>query len=252
MERMASEIDIKVSPRRRASAPGKARDERSHPRSRSVNRSARAHEFAAFSGDVLRDLDPRGPLESLMAEHVVQAAWRLREAIDRRALPGPRSGSDPDGDGKARKKTPAPTADRAARSVRDAIESLHHLRDRRPVGGGSAPASAPAVAPKSRPGPEIEPNEWPIVPSADCEGWGADPGPRETFAPDWRDRLVFDFDVSDISPVVKGTWITVSHVVSLIVDGWTWADILRAHPELTEEDVRTCLAYAVAQEGEEA
>ena len=66
--------------------------------------------------------------------------------------------------------------------------------------------------------------------------------------PNWRDRLVFDFEVSDISPVVKGTWITVAHVVSLIVDGWTWADILRSHPELTEDDIRTCVAYAMAEE----
>jgi uncharacterized protein (DUF433 family) len=33
-----------------------------------------------------------------------------------------------------------------------------------------------------------------------------------------------------------------------VVDGWTWADILRAHPELTEEDVRACLAYTIHEE----
>ena len=48
--------------------------------------------------------------------------------------------------------------------------------------------------------------------------------------------------------MIKGTWVTVSQVVSLIVDGWTWSDILRAHPELTEDDIRTCLAYTVAEE----
>ena len=64
----------------------------------------------------------------------------------------------------------------------------------------------------------------------------------------WQDRLVFDFNVSETSPVVKGTWVTVGHVVSLIVDGWTWSDILRTHPELTEDDIRTCLAYTVEQD----
>jgi uncharacterized protein (DUF433 family) len=64
----------------------------------------------------------------------------------------------------------------------------------------------------------------------------------------WQDRLVFDFSVSETSPVIKGTWVTVSRVVSLIVDGWNWSDILRAHPELTEDDVRTCLAYTVEQD----
>jgi uncharacterized protein (DUF433 family) len=43
----------------------------------------------------------------------------------------------------------------------------------------------------------------------------------------------------------------VSHVVSLIVDGWTWSNILRTHPELTEEDIRTCLAYTVAEDNDD-
>ena len=42
-----------------------------------------------------------------------------------------------------------------------------------------------------------------------------------------------------------------SHVVSLIVNGQTWADILRSHPELTEDDIRVCVAFAVAQDGDE-
>lgn len=68
--------------------------------------------------------------------------------------------------------------------------------------------------------------------------------------PPWQDRLTFNFDVSESSPVVKGTWVTVGHIVSLIVDGWTWADILRTHPELTEDDIRVCLAYTVESEPE--
>lgn len=105
-------------------------------------------------------------------------------------------------------------------------------------------------------------NEWPIL--------HADSNPRDAFREvnpatiddeeiddesagepmptRWQARLVFDFNVSETSPVVKGTWITVSHVVSLIVDGCRWSDILRDHPELTEEDIRTCLAYTVEQD----
>ena len=64
----------------------------------------------------------------------------------------------------------------------------------------------------------------------------------------WQDRLVLDENVSKTSPVVKGTWVTVSHVVSLIVDGWSWSDVLRTHPELTEDDIRMCLAYSVEQD----
>lgn len=61
-------------------------------------------------------------------------------------------------------------------------------------------------------------------------------------------RLEMDPHVSDSSPVIKGTWVTVSHVISLIVDGWAWADVLRAHPELTEDDIRACLSYTVMTE----
>lgn len=71
---------------------------------------------------------------------------------------------------------------------------------------------------------------------------------EEGAVPLWRERLVFDPTVSDSSPVVRGTWITAEHVASLVVEGWTWAEILRIHPELNEDDVRACLAFAVEEE----
>jgi uncharacterized protein (DUF433 family) len=64
----------------------------------------------------------------------------------------------------------------------------------------------------------------------------------------WADRLTFAPYISKVSPVVKGTFVTVKHVVSLIVDGWTYADIIRAHPNLTESDIRTCLAYDLTRD----
>ena len=54
------------------------------------------------------------------------------------------------------------------------------------------------------------------------------------------------------SPIVRGTWVTVQHVVSLIRDDWTWGDILRCHPELTEDDLRACLAYSIEEDGRPA
>jgi len=62
--------------------------------------------------------------------------------------------------------------------------------------------------------------------------------------PHWQGRLVYDFSISGSSPVVRGTRVTADHIVSLIVDGWTWSDILRSHPELTEDDLRACLLFA--------
>lgn len=76
--------------------------------------------------------------------------------------------------------------------------------------------------------------------------------PPEPIAPEpgalvWN-RLTWDLTVATDSPIVKGTKIAASHVAALVRDGWPWADILRAHPELSEEDVRQCMAY----EGREA
>jgi uncharacterized protein (DUF433 family) len=29
------------------------------------------------------------------------------------------------------------------------------------------------------------------------------------------------------------------------LDGWTYADIIRTHPNLTEADIRSCIAYNI-------
>lgn len=85
-------------------------------------------------------------------------------------------------------------------------------------------------------------SEFPIPPAAAPD---ASPAPiRLPGDPDGR--LVFDPNVSDDSPVVRGTWVTAAHVAALIVDGWTWSDILRSHPELVADDLRACLAYTAA------
>jgi hypothetical protein len=104
-------------------------------------------------------------------------------------------------------------------------------------------------------------NEWPVVPRGrsvgddlgpEAEDQTDDPEATTTaenlLAARWRGRLMYDLSVSEDSPVIKGTWVTVAQVVSLIVDGWSWSNILRTHPELNEDDIRLCLAYVVAEE----
>jgi hypothetical protein len=61
----------------------------------------------------------------------------------------------------------------------------------------------------------------------------------------WRDKFV-----SEESPVVKGTWITVDHIVSLIVEGCSWNNIMWSYPELTEDDIRAALSYSLETEPE--
>ena len=205
----------------------------SNPASRRINRSLRAAEFDQFARRVERDLNPRGPLENLVTRQAIRSAWRLQTNLD---------ASNPDQE--------SPRADRAARSLKAAISTLDLLQDRRA-----------AITIDELPGletgrlgivygdPEFESNEWPVVPTNFQESSALERSDEtDEEPPIWQGRLVYDFDVSDHSPVIKGTWITVSHVVTLIIDGSTWADILRSHPELTEDDVRACVAYAIAED----
>lgn len=67
----------------------------------------------------------------------------------------------------------------------------------------------------------------------------------------WQDRLTLDRHVSGTSPCVNGTWVTVRQVISRLVDGSTWEDVLRTHPELVADDIRACLAYTRAEEAGE-
>jgi uncharacterized protein (DUF433 family) len=251
MELKASGFDIETPSGRKNGSSSRStslRDAKTNPRSRRVNRSTRADAFGAFADQVLSDLNPRGPLESVIAEHLVLSAWKLKGAIERQVTHLPAERENPDRSAEKVKRVSPSAADRAARSVKEALESLDYVRDRS-KSSGTPRAVESFLDPIHG---EIEPNEWPVVPFNELDELPIEEpivGDDET--PIWRDRLVFDFDISDVSPVIKGTWITVSHVVSLIVDGYTWADVLRSHPELTEEDVRVCVAYAVAQDQDE-
>lgn len=66
---------------------------------------------------------------------------------------------------------------------------------------------------------------------------------------EWTDYLVFDMKVSDFSPIVKGTKITSTEVVSRIIDGQSWKDVLKIRPELGKNDIRACLHYSIEEEG---
>jgi uncharacterized protein (DUF433 family) len=60
----------------------------------------------------------------------------------------------------------------------------------------------------------------------------------------WEDRIELKPQVLCGKPVIKGTRISVEHVIKLLADGWSEADVLRSYPHLTAEDVKACLAYA--------
>jgi uncharacterized protein (DUF433 family) len=45
-------------------------------------------------------------------------------------------------------------------------------------------------------------------------------------------------------PCIKGTRITVEHILRKLGAGHSFAEVLEAHPQLTEDDLRAALAFA--------
>ena len=62
---------------------------------------------------------------------------------------------------------------------------------------------------------------------------------------DYRDRIEQDPEIMVGKPVVKGTRIPVERVLAHLEEN-DRADLFAAFPELTEPDVRACLAFARA------
>jgi uncharacterized protein (DUF433 family) len=59
----------------------------------------------------------------------------------------------------------------------------------------------------------------------------------------YQGRIVQDPEIMVGKPVVKGTRIPVERVLAHLEEN-DRADLFEAFPELTDEDVRACLAYA--------
>ena len=60
------------------------------------------------------------------------------------------------------------------------------------------------------------------------------------------DRITLDPDVLGGRATIRGLRISVAHVVNLVANGMTPAQIVSELPDLEEEDVRHALAYAAA------
>ncbi len=59
-----------------------------------------------------------------------------------------------------------------------------------------------------------------------------------------HDRIVCDPAIMMGKPTIKGTRITVEHVLRELGAGLAIDQLLREHPGLTEEDLRAAQAYA--------
>jgi uncharacterized protein (DUF433 family) len=60
---------------------------------------------------------------------------------------------------------------------------------------------------------------------------------------DWQDYIVSDKEVLLGKPTIKGTRISVEHVVGLLAQGWTENEILENFPRLTKESLQAVFAY---------
>ncbi len=72
-----------------------------------------------------------------------------------------------------------------------------------------------------------------------------------SFANPWAitqmlDRITHDPNVLAGRATLRGLRISVAHIVNLVANSMTPAQIVAEHPDLEEEDVRQALAYAAA------
>ena len=58
------------------------------------------------------------------------------------------------------------------------------------------------------------------------------------------DRITHDPNVLSGRATLRGLRISVAHVVNLVANGMTTAQIISEHPDLEEADVRQALGYA--------
>jgi uncharacterized protein (DUF433 family) len=193
--------------------------------------------FAVFAEAMRADLGPTGVYEEFLASQMIAAAFRLQRA--QKGL-----GHGDRGEPKGRSPIEA-AAERSFFRFLGLFEACRSLRWSR--WGTAAPADSKAGAilgENAKPAFAAELDRSAHSFAAALEEDFADPTDAEPLE-GWTHRLVFDPSVSDESPVVRGTNLTANTVISRIVDGWTWSEILHHHPELTEADIRACLDFTL-------
>lgn len=65
---------------------------------------------------------------------------------------------------------------------------------------------------------------------------------------DYRELITIDPERRFGKPCVRDTRITVYDVLSWLAAGMTHASIIEDFPQLTEDDIRACLAFAAERE----
>jgi len=59
----------------------------------------------------------------------------------------------------------------------------------------------------------------------------------------WQEYIISDKDVLLGKPTIKGTRISVEHIVGLFAQGWTENEIIENFPRLTRESLQAVFSY---------
>ena len=60
---------------------------------------------------------------------------------------------------------------------------------------------------------------------------------------EWQEYITSDKDVLLGKPTLKGTRISVDHIISLLAQGWSEQQILENYPRLTKESLKAVFSY---------
>ena len=60
---------------------------------------------------------------------------------------------------------------------------------------------------------------------------------------DWRVYIETNDNILLGKPVIKGTRISVEHIINLLASGWTEQQILENYPRLSKENLQAVFAY---------
>lgn len=60
---------------------------------------------------------------------------------------------------------------------------------------------------------------------------------------DWRKYIVADEAVLLGKPTIKGTRVSVEHIIGLLAQGWTEQQILENYPRINQESLQAVFSY---------
>lgn len=60
----------------------------------------------------------------------------------------------------------------------------------------------------------------------------------------WRDEIDRHPDVLSGKPKIRGTRISVEHVLERLGDGWSIDQLIDAYPHINRHQIQACMAYA--------